>query len=227
NVKDSEGSPVELWRGRDKRKEQSYFLHRLRQSHLSGTLLPLGEFTKKEVRVLAEEMGLPTASEPESQEICFLPENDYRSFLEEKMGMEIFRKGDIIDGDGHKLGDHYGSYGFTIGQRHGLGISSLRPYYVKKIIPENNQIVAGRKEELFSKHVEAESFNWISGAPPENGIKVLAQIRYRHRAAPGLLEILSSDRVRFQFDEPQWAITPGQALVCYEGDRLLGGGWIL
>jgi tRNA-specific 2-thiouridylase len=222
-VKKDKSSPVELWRGKDKQKEQSYFLHRLNQSHLSRALFPLGEMTKKEARHLAGEMTLPTTSEPESQEICFLPDRDYRVFLESRRGWAVRQKGNIIDAQGKKLGEHRGTYRFTIGQRHGLGIASSRPYYVMATRPDKNEVVVGRREELFSTRVEADSFNWLHGAPPESRMKVLAQIRYRHQPAPGLLEVLSCDRVRFEFDEPQWAVTPGQALACYEGERLLGG----
>jgi tRNA-specific 2-thiouridylase len=181
---------------------------------------------KKEARHLAADLGLPDASEPESQEICFVPENDYRLFLELRRGYEIARRGEIIDREGQKLGEHSGVYRYTIGQRHGLGIASHRPYYVMEIRPYENQIVVGRREELLSTHVEAHGFNWLMGGPPQKGMAALAQIRYRHKPAPGRLEVISPKEARFRFDEPQWAITPGQALVCYEGDKLLGGGWI-
>ena len=217
---------VELWRGKDIQKEQSYFLHRLNQIHLSRSLFPLGDITKKEARRLAGEIGLPSATEPESQEICFLPENDYRSFIEEEKGSGIIKKGDIIDRHGRILGQHSGAYRFTIGQRHGLGIASSRPYYVMALRPEENEVIVGRKEDLYSTRAEANSFNWINGSHPEKDRKVMAQIRYRHRAVSGRIEVISSGIVRFLFDEPQWAITPGQALVCYDGDRVLGGGWI-
>ena len=225
-IKRPDGKAAELWRGEDKSKEQSYFLHRLDQSHLTRTLLPLGEATKEDTRDLALKLDLPVASEPESQEICFLPDEDYRLLLETRRGLGIVRGGDIINREGHKLGEHLGIYRYTIGQRHGLGLASPRPYYVMEIRPEENQIVVGRKEELFSSHVEAEAFHWVEGPPSRNEMKVTAQVRYRHEAAPGRLEVIHSEEVRFTFDEPQWAITPGQALVCYEGDRVLGGGWI-
>lgn len=225
-VKNEESANAELWRGKDKRKEQSYFLHRLDQSHLLRSVFPLGEMTKKEVRHLAGRMKLPSTSEPESQEICFLPAGDYRSFLESSKGQGIRQKGDIIDSKGEKVGEHGGTYRFTIGQRHGLGIASSRPYYVMAIIPETNELIVGRKEDLFSNRVEAESFKWLDGAPSHSPLRALAQMRYRHQPAPALLQILSSDRIRCEFDEPQWAVTPGQALVCYAGERLLGGGWI-
>jgi len=225
-IKRPEGKSVELWRGKDKNKEQTYFLHRLHQSHLLRTILPLGETSKRKARDLAAKLGLPGASEPESQEICFLPDEDYRLLLETRRGLGIARSGDIIDREGRKVGEHLGTYRYTIGQRHGLGVASPRPYYVMEIRPEENQVIVGRKEELFSSHVEAESFHWSAGRPSQNGVRVTAQVRYRHRAAPGRLDVVSPQEVRFSFDEPQWAITPGQALVCYEGEKVLGGGWI-
>lgn len=226
NVRIRSDGGAELWRGRDRRKEQSYFLHRLKQAHLLRTILPLGNMTKVQARALSVQMGLPTASEPESQEICFLPENDYRLFLEERQGEGLRRKGGIVTPDGKKVGEHDGTYRYTIGQRHGLGIASPSPYYVMEIRPDLNQVVVGRKEELFTRLVRAVGFHWIEGRPSLQSLRVQAQVRYRHTAAPGTLEVITEEDVRFEFDEPQWAVTPGQALVCYDGDRVIGGGWI-
>jgi len=225
-IKKSSKGIFELWRSPDKNKEQSYFLHRLTQAHLSKTLFPLADLTKKKARELGDRLGLPNASEPESQEVCFIPGNDYRLFMEKREGKQISHKGDIVDRDGHKVGEHLGTYRYTIGQRHGLGIASPRPYYVLGIRPADNLIVVGRKEDLLSLRVEADDFRWMDGEPPGRDLNVLAQIRYRHRPAPGRLTALSPDRVRFEFEEPQSAVTPGQALVCYDGERVLGGGWI-
>jgi tRNA-uridine 2-sulfurtransferase len=216
----------ELRRGIDRGKEQSYFLHRLTRRHLAKTLLPLGRMTKDEAKRLALKMKLPTSSEPESQEICFLPANDYRSFLVQEGGQEIAQGGDILTLEGDKVGEHEGTYRYTVGQRHGLGIASSRPYYVTEIKPKRRQIIVGRKEHLFSTLVEAEGFNWLDEPLQYDGRRLHAQIRYRHLAAPGRLDVISSGEVRFEFDKPQWAVTPGQALVCYEGDRVIGGGWI-
>ena len=225
-IKRAEDSSAELWRGLDQSKEQSYFLHRLEQRHLLRMVLPLGAMTKKEARQLAAKMKLPTVSEPESQEICFVPGNDYRLFLEKSKGMGIAQQGNIVTKEGEKVGEHLGAYRFTIGQRHGLGIASPQPYYVMEIRPEENEVVVGRKQDLFSTLVEAESFNWLDGKPPLDRMKVLAQIRYRHAPGVGWLKGITPEEVKFEFEEPQWGITPGQALVCYEGERLLGGGWI-
>jgi tRNA-specific 2-thiouridylase len=221
-----ERTGVQLLRGRDGRKDQSYFLHRLELVCLLRSVFPLGEMSKAEAEKQAREMGLPVNRLPESQEICFIPGNDYRLFIETLMGSWVNKRGNIIRTDGQKLGEHEGVYRYTIGQRQGLGIASSRPYYVKEIRPEANEVVVARKEVLFSRRVEAALFHWIGKMPSERIIEVQAQIRSRHRAASGSLEVVSSDEVIFTFDEPQLAVTPGQALVCYDGDRVLGGGWI-
>jgi tRNA-specific 2-thiouridylase len=221
------GAPVGLFRGLDRGKEQSYFLHRLKQKHLTKTIFPLAHMTKGQTRKKTLEMNLPVHGRPESQEICFLSGRDYRFFVEKGEGDNIRRKGNIIDDQEKILGHHGGAYRFTIGQRQGLGIASSRPYYVKEIRPEENEVVVGRREEIFLREVSADHFNWINGPPHEDIIKSKAQVRYRHRAASGILRIFSEERVAFTFDEPQWAPAPGQALVCYEGDRVLGGGWIV
>ncbi len=224
--KRGENAPVDLLRGEDGGKDQSYFLHRLSQKYLSRAVFPLGGMKKSEVREMARKIGLPVHSAPESQEICFLPGRDYRHFIERERGRGAVRRGHIIDDDGEILGKHDGAYRYTIGQRKGLGIASSEPYYVKEIRPEENKVVVGRRMELYSKKAGAGFFAWTSGEPRQKAMMVHAQVRYRHRPAPGRLEIIAGDRVNFIFDEPQWAITPGQALVCYEGDRVMGGGWI-
>ena len=217
---------AELRRGQDRKKEQSYFLHRLDRLRLARVLLPLGGLTKEETRGLATRMGLPSVSEPESQEICFVPGNDYRSFLESHRGEGIRKAGHIVDLDGRRVGEHLGAYRFTIGQRHGLGIASSRPYYVVEILADRNQVVVGREENVYSRTVEAEGASWIAGEAPGRTEGLLAQVRYRHQAAPGRLEVLPEGKVIFEFEGPQWAVTPGQALVFYDGDRVLGGAWI-
>jgi tRNA-specific 2-thiouridylase len=224
--KNLNGRYINLLKGRDRQKDQSYFLHRLNQSHLLRTILPLGGLTKEDVYLFAQEKSLPESIYHESQEICFIPDNDYRSFLKNYTNSKLLLSGDIVDTEGKILGTHSGIYAYTIGQRHGLGVSAREPLYVCGIIPEKNQIVAGPKEMLFTKNLTVEDFNWIGIRPRTKKMRVQAQIRYRHKPAEGTLNITSPDLVRFEFDEPQWAITPGQALVCYEGERVLGGGWI-
>jgi len=217
---------VGLLRGVDAGKDQSYFLQRLGRDCLERGVFPLGDMTKEEIRRQAGDMGLPCHLRPESQEICFISGMDYREFVEKRRGVTVRQKGLIVDIDGDPVGEHEGIYRYTIGQRHGLGIASPRPYYVKEIRPGVNHVVVARREVLFMNIVHASGFNWIQGSPPEDGARMLAQVRYRHRAAPGRLTVVSSDEVRFTFDTPQWAVTPGQALALYDGESLIGGGWI-
>jgi tRNA-specific 2-thiouridylase len=226
-IRESPGrAGVGLWRGADPGKDQSYFLHRLDQRHLARSLLPLGALTKAEVRRRAAEFGLAPLTVPESQEVCFIPEADYRPFIERERGPHSAREGCIVDEAGRVLGRHGGTYRYTIGQRQGLGISSSRPFYVKEVRPAAGEVVVARREALYTGSVEADGFHWIEGRPADEAFRAKAQVRYRHRAASGRVEQVSGDRVRFVFDAPQWAVTPGQALVCYDGDRVLGGGWI-
>jgi tRNA-specific 2-thiouridylase len=220
------GSHMELLRGRDGRKDQSYFLPRLSQAHISRTIFPLGDITKEEVSLSARGRGLPEAFHSESQEICFIPDNDYRALLQGTMGEEFSYPGTIVDLQGNVLGTHRGIHAYTIGQRHGLGVASKEPLYVCRIRPEKHEIVVAPREHLFSRSLIAEDFHWIGPKPDFQAIKVQAQIRYRHMPADAMLTLLSDNSLRCDFEEPQWAITPGQALVCYEGDKVLGGGWI-
>jgi tRNA-uridine 2-sulfurtransferase len=215
-----------LFRGRDRGKEQSYFLHRLDREALSRVLFPLGGLKKTETRAAAARLGLPAASEPESQEICFLGGEDYRRFLGDRAAEASLREGDIVDSEGRRLGRHRGVFRYTIGQRRGLGVASDRPYYVTKLRPETREVVVGRREDLYKTRVDVESLTWPSGPPEGMPIRAEAQIRYRHSASPGELIPTGPGRALFVFDEPQPAVTPGQALVLYDGDRVLGGGWI-
>ena len=221
-----DGNPVSLWRGTDRHKDQSYFLHRLNQQQLSKAVFPLGDLTKTETRALAREIGIPSHGDRESQEICFIPGMDYRHFIESRRKNTPFDKGPIINLKGETVGKHGGIHRYTIGQRHGLGIASSRPYYVKALEPKGNRVMVGRREDLFSSEVTATDFHWISPFEPSRHETISAQVRYHHKPAPGRLEVVAPRRIRFVFDQPQMAITPGQALACYDGDRVLGGGWI-
>jgi tRNA-specific 2-thiouridylase len=218
--------PVTLWRGRDRQKDQSYFLCRLRQEQLSKTIFPLGAMTKTETRELAKAFGLPSHGDAESQEICFIPNMDYRHFIESHKKDIPIRKGAIVDLNGDVLGEHDGIHRYTIGQRHGLGIASSRPWYVKALDPQFNRVIVGRREVLYSKGVSAREFQWTTPDEKMPQKPLSAQIRYRHKPAAGKLVKQTGNRVQFMFDQPQIAITPGQALVLYDGDRVLGGGWI-
>lgn len=217
---------LELHKAKDEGKDQSYFLHRLNQKHLSRAVFPLGGYTKEEVILGTRGLGLAEAFHSESQEICFIPGNDYRKVLENFDGTKSLPSGDIVDLEGMVLGTHNGIYAYTIGQRHGLGIAAREPLYVRQIRPDKDEIVVAPRQHLFSRSLIAEEFHWIGAVPDEKVIRVQAQIRYRHTPAEASLNLLSSDRVQCEFDRPQWAIAPGQALVCYDGDRVLGGGWI-
>ncbi len=216
---------ISLLRGRDGGKDQSYFLHRIARDHLGKTLFPLGEKKKSWVRDIARKEKIPCRSLPESQEICFLAGGDYRHFIEARKGHYAEEKGAIIDTAGTVVGEHRGAHRYTIGQRRGLGIASPRPYYVKEIRMRTNEIIVARREELYSRSVLARDIRWIE-EEPMSGEDLLAQIRYRHRAAPGVFEMVSPGMMHFRFHEPQWAVTPGQAIVWYDCDRVLGGGWI-
>lgn len=215
---------ISLLRGSDVLKDQSYFLHRVDRQWLSRSIFPIGTLTKAYCRREALARGLTAADSTESQEICFLHDADYRSLVEGHTGGKSAHTGKFVTETGDVLGDHQGIHRFTIGQRHGMGIASPRPYYVKALRPEQGEVVVGRREEIFSRDVLATQFKWLR--EPQFSARLSAQIRYRHRAAPGLLRMVDKDNVRFIFDEPQWAVTPGQALVCYDGDAVVGGGWI-
>jgi len=222
----SNGKYRELLKGEDGQKDQSYFLHRLNQSHLSRVTFPLGGMTKAAIYLMAEEKGLPWSIHPESQEICFIPNNNYRSFLERQVNGKMPSPGNIVDLEGNVLGVHSGTHAYTIGQRQGLGIASREPLYVYQVKPDTNEVVAGPRKALFTQTLTAGDFSWIGAQPGRKKVRVQAQIRYRHQPADGTLTIILPNLVQFEFDQPQWAITPGQALVCYEGEKVLGGGWI-
>jgi tRNA-specific 2-thiouridylase len=220
-----------LLRGRDPRKDQTYFLWELTQDQLSRSMFPLGEMTKSEARELARRHGLNVAEKKESQEICFVPDGDYAGFIErylEAEGREDERpaRGEIVDTEGRVVGEHEGVHRYTKGQRRGLGISRPLPLYVVGVEPEANRVVVGREEELLSSEFTAAGVNWIAFDEPKEEVRADARIRYRHAQAPATITPLGDARARIRFDEPQRAITPGQACVFYRGDEVVGGGWI-
>jgi tRNA-specific 2-thiouridylase len=226
-----------LLKGVDSRKDQSYVLYRLTQDQLSRLMFPLGDHTKQEVRSLAQQFRLPVATREESQEICFIPDNDYRSFLRRYRqicgqrvgdGSDVQRHGLIVDTAGEVLGRHDGIERFTIGQRKGLGLASDERLYVVSLDPENNLVVVGRDHELCSSELVACDCNFVSVAAISDGVRVQAKIRYSFCPVEAVVKVDSerSDRVRVVFDEPVRAVTPGQAVVLYSGDLLLGGGTI-
>lgn len=214
-----------LRKGIDPDKDQSYFLYPLTQAELSRTLFPVGEMRKSEVRELAARIGLPVARKPESQEICFIPDDDYGRFLRQRIP-EAFKPGPIVDGTGKTVGRHEGILNYTIGQRKGLGIAAPRPLYVTAIDVERNAIIVGMNEALFRNRLVVAGLNWVAvegvAAPREAAVK----IRSRHTEAPAVLHPESESRVIVEFKAPQRAVTPGQAAVFYDGDVVLGGGTI-
>ncbi len=212
-----------LLKGVDQNKDQSYFLYTLGQSELQRLLLPIGNRYKTEVRRLAAKMGLPTSNKPESQDICFIPNNDYRSFLARCIPLN---SGDITDNEGKVSGRHDGLALYTVGQRRGLGLSSNQRLYVLKLDAANNRIVVGTKEQLLSNALFANKLSWISGEAPEEPITVTARIRYRSPEVAAELHLRDS-LAEVLFHQPQRAIASGQAIVFYQGDAVLGGGTII
>lgn len=214
-----------LKRGVDLRKDQSYVLFSLTQNQLSKTLFPLGTVTKEYVRQVARDLNLKTKDKPESQDICFVLDNNYHSLLYERFGSHI-TPGFIKDRRGNILGRHPGAPFFTIGQRKGLGIAFGTPRYVTDINPHENTVVIGTADELMENELVASSVNWISIDKPEVPLEVQAKIRYNHVPASALVYPHGPDKARVVFKNPQRAITPGQAVVFYHNDTVVGGGWI-
>jgi len=214
-----------LRKGLDRHKDQSYVLYAMTQEQLRHTLFPLGGRTKQEVRETADRLGLPVAGKPESQEVCFIADNDYARFVEAYTG-ETARPGPILDLEGNTLGEHRGITSYTIGQRKGLGITGRQPLYVVGIERESNTVTVGSKEEVYASELAASVMNWISVDGLEKPIDVRAKIRYLHEEAKAAVAPIGEDAVQVAFEEPQMAITPGQAVVFYDGDTVVGGGTI-
>jgi tRNA-specific 2-thiouridylase len=219
-----------LKRPADVAKDQTYFLFGLTQEQLAHTVFPLGRMTKPEVREVAREHGLALAEKPDSQEICFIPGGDYKQFLTaylEEQGREMpDTAGELVTSDGRVLGRHESISGFTVGQRKGLGVSSPNPLYVLQIDPASRRVMVGADEELAMRTLRANRVNWISIRELTEPMRVKIKIRHRHEPAWANLEPAARGEVRATFDEPQRAITPGQSAVFYDGDEVVGGGWI-
>lgn len=207
-------------------KDQTYALYSLTQEQLAKTLMPIGEYTKDEVRKIAEEAKLSIASKPDSQDICFVPDGKYVDFIISNSNKNIL-PGNFIDTKGNILGRHKGIVHYTIGQRKGLGISAKEPLYVLEIRSETNEVVLGEDKELMTRHILAKDFNYVSLEGADGEIKVTAKIRYSHRGAKAIFRKVDEQYVECIFEEPQRAPTPGQALVCYQDDYVLGGGTIV
>jgi tRNA-uridine 2-sulfurtransferase len=224
-----------LKRPADNSKDQTYFLFGLTQEQLSRTLFPLGGMTKPEVREVARKHSLAIAEKPDSQEICFVPGGDYKRFLEAYLSeqgdtpTEIAGEmvgGEMVTTDGKVIGEHAGVHNFTVGQRKGLGVATGSPLYVIQIKNDTRQVVVGKDEELYSRTLRARRVNLISTAELREPMRVAVKIRHRHQPAPATIEAAGPDEVRVTFDDPQRALTPGQAAVFYDGDIVVGGGWI-
>jgi tRNA-specific 2-thiouridylase len=214
-----------LKRSSDRDKDQSYFLFSLTQEQLARAAFPVGDLTKPRVRDEARRLGLNVAEKPDSQEICFVPGGDYASFVAKK-NPDAARSGAIVNEQGQKLGEHAGVHRFTVGQRKGLGVAAPAPLYVLKLEPDTRTVVVGPREALERTTLTAADVNWIACAAPKDWIRVEAQIRHRHQPAAARVRALPDGRAELEFERPQSAITPGQAVVFYDGDVVVGGGWI-
>jgi len=215
----------QLLRAVDKSKDQSYVLHVLHQEQLQHALFPVGEYTKPEIRQIAEKHGLPTASRKDSQDLCFLAGEDYRGFLQ-RNAAEMLKAGEIITRTGETLGVHTGLANYTIGQRKGLGVASPVPLYVLAKNAANNTLIVGKQDELGSHELTAHDVNWLGGEAPREPIRAEVKIRYTAKEAEAWVKPLGENQAEAQFDAPQRDITAGQAAVFYQGDLMLGGGLI-
>ncbi len=221
---DAQTGRYRLLRGRDRKKDQSYVLYQLTQRQLAHLLLPVGEYSKPNIRAFAASLGLENAQKPDSQDICFVPDGDYVRFLHEN-GV-VSAPGSFVDAQGRVLGQHRGLVAYTTGQRKGLGVSADRPLYVLSKNAEDNTVLLGDDAQLFSRTLRAGRVNWIA-QPPEGDLRCTAKTRYSQREAAATVTPLPDGDIRVTFDEPQRAITAGQAVVLYDGEAVLGGGTIL
>jgi tRNA-uridine 2-sulfurtransferase len=224
-VRDEASGRWRLLRGVDPAKDQAYFLFSLTQEQLAHSMFPLGALEKTAVRELARRYGLRVAEKPDSQEICFVPNDDYAAVIDAR-APGASRPGRIVDTSGREMGRHDGIHRFTIGQRKGLGIAAPAPLYVVRIDAPTRTVVVGSKRDLERLVLEASKVNWVAGVEPAGPIAASVQIRYRHPAARAAIEPLGDGRARVTFETPQPAVTPGQAAVFYDGEEVLGGGWI-
>ena len=222
---DEASDRYQLQRALTTEKDQSYVLFGLTQQQLSRTLFPLGHLAKSHVRDIARDLGLVTAEKPDSQDICFVRDRNKNGFLQQHLGEEEV-PGPIVTRRGEILGQHQGLLGYTIGQREGLGLAVGKPLYVVAMDQTKNQLVVGDREELLQRQLIAERVNWVSIAPPQEPLRASAKIRSRHEPAAAMVTPKDPTTALVEFDEPQPAITPGQAVVFYDHDLVLGGGWI-
>ncbi|MGA9161120.1 MAG: tRNA 2-thiouridine(34) synthase MnmA [Actinomycetota bacterium] len=223
---DRRGGRVRLLRGADRTKDQSYMLHVLGQRELSRSRFPVGGMAKAETRALAERFGLPVATKPDSQELCFAPSGEAGAYLA-TVAPHLMREGEVVDSDGHVLARHRGAATFTVGQRRGLGVSRPEPSYVLEVDPVANRVVVGPGELLARSGAIADRVSWVAGEPPSDGpFEADVKIRYRGEDVPAVVEP-AGDRIRIEFRTPQRGVAPGQSAVVYRGPELLGGGRIV
>ena len=219
-----DGAP-ELHRAVDSSKDQSYVLHGIRRSILPNLLFPIGDMAKPAIRSLAREAGLRVADKPDSVEICFVPDGNHAGLIQQRRP-EASHPGHFVDRAGHELGDHDGIERFTVGQPQGLGIGFGERRYVLEIVPATSEVVLGPKEDLIAPGLLGSTINWLSDPPEGAEFACKAKIRYRHEPTPARVRVLPDGRAHVEFEQAQSAVTPGQAVVFYDGDRVLGGGWI-
>ena len=224
-LSDSSNGSLRLFRGRDRAKDQSYFLYGLNQVQLARTFFPLGDYLKSEVKQLAAGAGMGGYYRAESQEVCFIAARDYRDFLEQHLGPDLPGPGPVLDLEDRQLGKHEGIHRYTIGQRRGIGIPASAPYYVVDLEPDSNIVRIGSKIDLRRKELLVKNVNWIAMSPPSSNFEALVQVRSRHQEAPAMVETGEEESV-VSFLEPQEAITPGQSAVFYRDEEVLGGGII-
>ncbi|GAM07975.1 tRNA-specific 2-thiouridylase MnmA [Geobacter sp. OR-1] len=222
-VEHPEAGASRLLKGIDPRKDQSYFLFALGSEQLARVMFPLGGLTKDRVRTMAAEFGLPVKDKGESQEICFIPDDDYVRFLEAECGLSA-REGAVIDGSGRVLGRHHGIHRYTVGQRRGLGIAYSEPLYVLGVDAARNEVIAGIEGDLYCNGLLASGFNWL--CTPALPLQAACKIRYRHQPAACAVTDAGNGMIAVSFSQPQKSVTPGQAVVLYDNDLVLGGGWI-
>ncbi len=222
-TRDDDGT-MHLYRGEDHHKDQSYFLFTLKQEQLARSLFPVGDMTKSVVRELATKYQLGTAKKAESQEICFVPDNDYAGFIEDHFPEKMGSRGNFVDEKGDVIGQHRGIHAYTVGQRRGLNLAMGERVYVSEIQPKTNTVIVSDEAALMRTDLASSRANWIQRMPAE--FEATAKIRYAHDPAPCTVTVASDGAFQVKFNEPQRAITPGQAVVIYRGEEVLGGGWI-
>lgn len=208
-------------------KDQTYALYNLTQEQLSHTLMPVGDYTKDEIRQMAEEFQLPVAHKPDSQEICFVPDDDYAGFIEKEAGDKVPGPGNFVDMNGNVLGKHKGITHYTIGQRKGLNLAMGHPVFVVDICPQTNEVVIGEAEDVFTTELTADHVNYMGVSSVKDGEQFIGKIRYGHKGTPCRVFVISEQKIRVQFDEPVRAVTPGQAVVLYRDDYVALGGVII